>query len=124
MVSENDIQTDYPWLNTELFTRIVKKVFPDNVIRVQKYIVKSALAKGENFTSQMLRATVTYLVDENDTAQEIRFIIKAALSDLKVRDILDDMNLFGKEIANFQYILPEVYKLLESAGDYTRMSAT
>lgn len=124
MLSENDIQVHYPWLSTEFFTRIVKKVFPENVIRVQKYTVKSALGAGENFTSQMLRATVQYSSDDLDGTQEIRFIIKAAVSDVKNREFLEEMDLFEKETANFQYILPEVYKLLESVGDCARMSAT
>lgn len=115
-------QVNYPWLKTELFTRIIQKVYPENVIQVQKYAVKAALAKGENFSSQMLRVTVTYTADECASC-EIRFILKVAVSDLKIRAILDEMHLFQKEIVNFEYILPEVYKLLESLGDNTKLSA-
>lgn len=118
-----DIAAVYPWLTTELFTRIVQKVCPNNVVRVQTYAVKAALAKGENFTSQMLRATVSYTIDGDESAREIRFIIKAAHTDMTVRAILDEMDLFQKEIVNFEYILPEVYKLLESVGDHTKFSA-
>lgn len=123
-MEESDIAATYPWLTTELFTRIVQKAFPDQAVFVKKYTVKAALAKGENFTSQMLRATVTYTIDDaSSQPRDIRFIIKAPLSDVNIRAALDEMELFQKEIVNFEYILPEVYKLLESVGDYTKFSA-
>lgn len=124
MIEEiGDIQAMHPWLTNELFARVMKKVCPESSICVRKYSVKAALAKGENFASQMLRATVIYTTDANDDEHEIRFIIKTAVSDLKNLAVLKEMDLFRKEIVNFEHILPDVYKLLESVGDYTKMSA-
>lgn len=123
MEEVSDIEAIYPWLTTKLFTRIVQKVVPDNIIYVQKYTVKAALAKGENFGSQMLRATVTYTTDVTDSPSDIRFIIKAALSDANLRAVIDESQVFQKEIVNFEYILPEVYRLLESVDDHTKLSA-
>lgn len=122
-MEESEIAATYPWLTIELFTRIVQKAFPHHAVSVQKYTVKAALGKGENFTSQMLRATVTYTIDSADSPRDIRFIVKAPLSDANIRAALDEMELFQKEIVNFEYILPEVYRLLESVGDDTKFSA-
>lgn len=128
MWQETEIQSLYPWMNMNLFQRILQKDFPSNVIKIQSYHIKSALAKGKNFTSQMFRAFISYEIitnnDDNNESnlREIRYIIKAGHSDLKQRAIFNEMNMFDKEIFVYQYILPEVYKLLENIGDETKLS--
>lgn len=119
----SDIVAMYPWLTTELFTRILQKDFPDNVVHVQKYSVKAALAKGENFASQMLRATVTYKIGTDDSPRDVRLIIKATLDNMNARAVLDEKEMFLREIVSFEYILPSVHKLLQSVGDHTKLSA-
>lgn len=122
MLQNDEIHTLYPWIGKDLFDRVLQKQHPNGLIKA--YTVKSALAPGENFTSQMIRATVTYTMDgTNDLEQETRFIIKAAYSDPKLRATLEDMQLFRREILNYENILPAVYKLLTEIGDDSQLSA-
>lgn len=125
-MNQEEIHQAYPWITMELFQRIVEKAFPKNVVHVEKYLIKTALGKGENFTSQMLRAIVTYTIlndDGNDKSREIRFIIKAPVTDCNIRKMIEDGGIFQREIINFELILPEVYKLLTEIGDDTKISA-
>lgn len=121
-----DFNVIYPWLSKELFQRIIQKEYRKNVIQVNNYTISAALAKGENFGSQMLRAIVAYSInDENikNLPNEMRFVIKVPVIDVNVREYLNEMKLFHNEILTFEYILPEVYKLLEGIDDYSKVSA-
>lgn len=122
MWNKDEIQSMYPWICMDLFKRILEKDFPNITANIQSYDIKPALAKGTNFTSQMFRAIIYYNTTINDGLHEMRYIIKAGHSDLKQRAIFDEMNMFQKEIIIYEYILPEVYKLLEEIGDTTRLS--
>lgn len=126
---EINLQSTYPWIDIDLFQRVLAKDFPNNSIQIKSYHIKPALAKGKNFTSQMCRAFISYTTitsDSNDgdksDLHEIRYIIKAGHSDLKQRAIFNEMNMFRKEIMIYEHILPEVYKLLDSIGDETKLS--
>lgn len=122
MLQEAEIQALYPWLNSALFNRILQKEFPSNVVHVQKYAVKVALGKGENFTSQMLRALVSYTVDASGDNHEFSFIIKAGHTDLSVRSVFAEMGVFDRETVCYEYVLPKVYELLAGADDNSRLS--
>lgn len=118
-----DFQVTYPWLTKKLFQGIIEKEFPENVVKTENFAINAALAKGENFGSQMLRAIVSYTMDDKEVIHEKRFIIKAPVIDLNVRAYLAALKIAEKEISSFKYILPEVYRLLEKIDDYTKMSA-
>lgn len=119
MLEENEFQLMYPWLENDLFNRILRKDFPNNRVNVQKYHVKPALGKNENFSSQMLRVFVNYTIDNEDSHQihEMRYIIKAGHSDINVRAAFNEMGYFHKEIIYYEYVLPELHKLLKSIDD-------
>lgn len=122
MLQHDELHGLYPWLSKDLFGRVLLKQHPNG--RIKSYSVKSALAPGENFTSQMIRASVTYTVDgTDDLEQETRFIIKAGHSNPKLRATFEDGQLFHREVLNYQKILPAVYKLLTEIGDDSQLSA-
>lgn len=115
------LQNNYPWLTKEFFQKILCCDNSNSIISVNNYAVKAALAHGENYTSQMLRANVSYECDGKKC--EKRFIVKAALANKELKAMLDELRLFEKEIIIYQEVLPEVEKLLVSIGDHTKLSA-
>lgn len=123
-----DFQSLYPWITTEFFERILQREYGDNSIRVRSYTLKAALAKGENYLSQMLRTTVRFTANSSTTVaaaadQSISLIIKTVLPNAEINTVTAELGLFRKEIVAFQRVIPAVEKLLQSIGDETKLSA-
>lgn len=78
MTSTDDLQSIFPWINQELFQRILISEFPTHTVKVETFTISAAVPDGENFGSQMIRAVVQYLFDSNP--KEYRFVIKALQS--------------------------------------------
>lgn len=116
----NDLHLNYPWINTSLFEKCIQKDHKnDDVIIIDSFTLAPALKKGENYLSQMMRAKVDYKI--NNVANQINFIIKAQL--LNAPESLRLNELFSREIAVFQYVIPRAEELLKGIGDDTKFSA-
>lgn len=121
--SLTDLSQYYPWLNNEFFEQILGNENPTANISVESVHIKPALNHGENYASQMIRATVQYFINENfDDVQEIRFVIKALVINEAMARITKEFKMFDREVIVYQHIMPEVEKLLESIGDDTKLS--
>lgn len=118
--ADNDLQLNYPWINTSLFEKLIRRDYTNNeVIVVETFSLAPALKKGENFLSQMIRAKVDYKV--NSVANQISFVIKAQL--MNAPESLRQNELFSREIAVFEYVIPLAEELLKGIGDDTKFSA-
>lgn len=120
-----NVQSNFPWINKEFFEKILQKEI-DNFKSVLGYTLKSALKLGENYASEMIRANVNYAIkscDSENKSETISFIIKAALLNQQLKNELDELNVFQKEIVIYRDILPAVQKLLQSIGDDSKFSA-
>lgn len=121
--SLTDLSQYYPWLNNAFFEQILGNENPTENISVESVHIKPALNHGENYASQMIRATVQYFINENfDDVQEIRFVIKALVINEAMARITKEFKMFDREVIVYQHIMPEVEKLLESIGDDTKLS--
>lgn len=115
----DSFQSQYRWLNEALFEKILQRERANGKIRVINFTVKSALGKGENYTSQMLRVRVNYR--DGLGTKSAAFIVKATLTN-GVHDVVAELGLFEKEIENYEKVLPAVAELLRSVGDKTVLS--
>lgn len=98
------------------------------------FAVCPALSAGENYSSQIIRATVSYQLDairsdgnHNDSSssssstadeQSKTYIIKASLGDKLIRSC----DTFAKEIGIFTCVLPKVERLLRDAEIPTKIA--
>lgn len=114
-----EIISQYPWLTEALFERILRREHATDNIRVTRMVVKSALGKGENYTSQMLRVNVNFI--DGSREDSVPFIVKATLQD-GINDVVVELGLFRKEIENYETVLPTVHAMLRSIGDNTILS--
>lgn len=110
----DNICSEYPWLNEALFERILQREWANGNIRVIDLVVKSALGKGENYTSQMLRVRVN--CQDGLRTRSAAFIVKAPLNN-GMNDVIAELGLFRKEIENYEKVLPAVQAILLSIGD-------
>lgn len=118
--ADNDLQLNYPWINTSLFEKLIRRDYTNNeVIVVETFSLAPALKKGENFLSQMIRAKVDYKI--NSVANQINFVIKAQI--MNELESFQQNELFSREIAVFEYVIPFAEELLKGIGDDTKFSA-
>lgn len=118
--SSNNFEVNYPWICSSLFEKLLRQDYnSDDVIEVEKYVLEPALKRGENFLSHMIRAKVDYKV--NDSSTRINFVIKAQLLDES--QSAHQNELFSREIAIFEYVIPRAEELLRRIGDNTKFSA-
>lgn len=108
----------YSWLTNEYFEEILRR--DNEAIVVKNVALEHALAKGEHYGSDMLRANVEYTTDS--VIKNISFVIKSVtVTDPGMEEILRSMGIFQKEITIYQKILPEVERLLHSIGDFSKL---
>lgn len=119
--ADNDLQVNYPWINKIWFEKLIRQDYKNNeIVKVEKYSLVPALKKGENYLSQMIRAKVDYKIN-NNAAKHINFVIKAQL--INAPESMRQNELFSREIAVFECVIPRAEQLLKRIGDNTKFSA-
>lgn len=110
MYQSIDFLASYTWIKQEIFQRILReKFFPDGIV-LNNFTLEAALAKGENYGSQMIRVKLFYTKNDNNCACSL--IIKTGVLDENVREIIETNGLFVKEVVIYRDVIPEVYRLL------------
>lgn len=119
---EATIQDSYPWITNDFFLKIVQSVEQSaEEISITSFTVAAALAKGQNYGSNMLRAIVTY-THRNRTVT-LPLIIKCGIvANAELGKYYTELGLFRKEINIYRNVLPEVEKRLRSIGDQTKLA--
>lgn len=118
--NNNDFHINYPWINKSLFEKLIRKQHENDEITVEHFSLAPALMKGENYASQMIRAEVKYVIDKN-VMEKINFVIKAQI--INAPECFGQNDLFSREIAVFQNVIPRAEALLKKIGDDTKFSA-
>lgn len=111
----------FQWLDEPFFENILRRDRQNGSLRILAIDVKEALAKGENYFSQMLRVTAKFYDASSNELTE-SFIAKGMLIS-NVPGVIAEMKFFHKEIVNYEKVLPELEALLRSIGDNAVMSA-
>lgn len=125
-LTTKDFQNQYNWIDNDLFQRILKKEHEPCTVQVLNYDLKLALKPGENYASQMIRARVYFTKQDPSSGAsekgEISFIIKAIIRNDVVQELMDEMNVFEKEIIIYEYVLPAVERLLLNIGESGKLA--
>lgn len=109
------------FLDKEFFQKVLQKKHLDNGLEVDTFELKAALGKGENYSSDIIRAVVHYTTGVKDRHSE-QFILKVGLSNEDMSDMLEKYDIFHREIVFYEQILPVIQSLLLSIGDKTRLA--
>lgn len=105
------------WLTKEFFSDIIKSEYPDG--KIGKLTLQPANSKGENFSSTMLRAEMTISFEDQDIRRN--FIVKIDPIGM-TQEIMDQFNVFPKEIEMYERILPELQKICERVDENIKLS--
>ncbi|XP_055641323.1 uncharacterized protein LOC129778453 [Toxorhynchites rutilus septentrionalis] len=111
----------YPYITKEYLEGALRKEQFDNSITIKEYCVEPALAKGENYSADILRVKINYVTGSKNHRIQT-YIIKSALTSEGMADILEEYDMFHREIAVYNNILPKVEQMLANVG-YTRKLA-
>lgn len=112
------IQAKCPWINKFLFKELIEKDHSNKSVFVERYSLEPAVSAGENSASEVIRAKVIYSIDTT-SKRKINFVIKIQKS---CDDSFKQKELFLREIAVYQNILPRAEELLRSINDETKLA--
>lgn len=97
-------------LNRELLESALKNVLDDKSVKVLNFQTKPAASSGDNYTSDVYRVLVEYLVD--GATQKKSLIVKFMLEIEMVTKLLNEYKFFVKEKEIYSNILPIVSKMM------------
>lgn len=111
----------YPWITNEFFQKILQKDRNPKHVVVTSFQLNEAIGKGQNYGSDLIRATVHFAVD-GAAAEKVTLIVKTAISSNPAMAArFAELGLFRKEISAYDRLLPEVEKRLRSIGDNSKL---
>lgn len=117
----SSLQSFYPWITNEFFQKILQNDRNSKYVVVTGFQLNEAIGKGQNYGSDLIRATVQFAVDGAD-AEQIPLIVKTAISNNPAMAVrFAELGLFRKEITAYDRLLPEVEKRLRSIGDNSKL---
>lgn len=119
-----DFEDHYPWITKTFFQQILDKEFSTfgKATTVKDYNLKHALSIGENYASLMIRAIVTYRINDSECDENMNFVIKVPVPIKELREIFDEMKLFEKEIIMYEQVLPAVEQLLSAVCENVKLA--
>ncbi|XP_058448690.1 uncharacterized protein LOC131428663 [Malaya genurostris] len=117
----NNIIEKYSYITREYLEDVLRKEQCESAINVKDFSVVMALAKGENYSSDILRVKVNYVTGSNNHRTQT-YIIKSQVITEGMADILEEYDVFHREIAVYNNVMPKVEQILAEIG-YTNKLA-
>ncbi|KXJ79006.1 hypothetical protein RP20_CCG002641 [Aedes albopictus] len=85
----DSIAHKYPFITKEYLESVLRESHKCSSIVVQDFTVVPALAKGQNYSSDILRVKICY-VEEGSVPKNATFIIKASLDSEELADMIEE----------------------------------
>ncbi|XP_055605522.1 uncharacterized protein LOC129753701 [Uranotaenia lowii] len=114
-VQMEDVSEKYRYLTKEYLEGILRREQCESSITVKEFKVVPALAKGENYNSNILRVHINYVTGSNNQRTQT-YIVKSSFENEGIEEVLDEFDMAGREIAVYENVLPKVEQLLTSIG--------
>lgn len=106
------------WMDNGFFEKVLKHSENDTSLSVSESKIVPGTKPGDHFASIIFRAAVSFKSRGKD--QDVSLIIKTIPEQEGMkRDILKDGEIFETETIMYQTVIPEMKRLLQSAGDDT-----
>ncbi|XP_043467579.1 uncharacterized protein LOC122501882 [Leptopilina heterotoma] len=101
------------WLNQDFLEKALRKGENDDSIQVHDIFTKAATDKGDNYTSQMIRATIdlSRKVGCRNVTEKKSLIIKVVPDEKKTRELVEKAGLFGTEMIMLIETLPKMNEI-------------
>ncbi|XP_053661021.1 uncharacterized protein LOC128710006 [Anopheles marshallii] len=107
------------WINNDLLVELLVQQHGTSFKRLVAYEVNVATKKGDNYASEMYRVSLHYdiglFVKKN-------IILKVMPSGELQQKVMQENNIYPREIVIYGQIIPKIYKHLRSMGDVSVIS--
>ncbi|XP_039429594.1 uncharacterized protein LOC120413009 [Culex pipiens pallens] len=120
-MESKSILENYPYLTKEYLEGILRSDQCEGSITVKDFEVVPALGKGENYSSDILRVKVNYVTGSSNHRTQ-SYIVKSSLASEGMAEMLEEYDVFHREIGVYKNVMPKVEQLLASIG-YTKKLA-
>ncbi|GAB0088785.1 hypothetical protein DMENIID0001_032490 [Sergentomyia squamirostris] len=116
-----DELTPPDFLNKEYLENVLQKAENDKALKITKLDIVPGSRAGDHFASVMFKAIVNYN-SKGKTVDGRSLIIKTMpIEDGMKKELLKEMNVFGRETEMYTKVLPEMARIMESIGDTDEM---
>ncbi|XP_055543463.1 uncharacterized protein LOC129729009 [Wyeomyia smithii] len=116
-----DLRCD--WIDHDLLEKILRSEKGSNgqqELKIVSFDVSAATKKGDNYASEMYRVLIEYI--REGRPEKCSRILKVIPSGEIQRIVMENNNIFPREIAVYRDILPKIHKLLRSMSDESPLS--
>lgn len=108
-------ETDTPnWLNNSFLETALKSGEYGPNVTVTSSEVRRATAAGDNYASDIYRATVRVTLEGR--GKTLSLIVKSQPAKEEIAKIVSESNMFNREAGAFITLMPAVYRLLDEAS--------
>uniref|UniRef100_A0A1Y9IV82 CHK domain-containing protein n=1 Tax=Anopheles minimus TaxID=112268 RepID=A0A1Y9IV82_9DIPT len=110
---------NYEWINNELLARLLVERHGTSFRRLVSYEINFATKKGDNYASEMYRVSLHY-----DIGVSVRqnIILKVMPSGELQQQVMQENNIYQREIMIYGRIINKIYQHLRSIGDVSIIS--
>lgn len=109
-------------LDPELIRNSLQKAFQDKDLEVVKYSINSAIARGENYLSQIFRVNAE-IKSSKWNHKNFSFLVKSLPQGQESNDYIAEFLLFEKEAKMLSEIIPKIHQHLSKAGYSHKLAA-
>uniref|UniRef100_A0A182XXH1 CHK kinase-like domain-containing protein n=1 Tax=Anopheles stephensi TaxID=30069 RepID=A0A182XXH1_ANOST len=105
---------NFEWINSDLLTGLLVEQHGTSFRRLVSYEVAYATKKGDNYASEMYRVALHY-----DIGMDVKknIILKVMPSGELQQQVMQENNIYQREIVIYGQIMANIYKYLRSFGD-------
>lgn len=109
-------KTPPQWLDKSFFEKVIRQSENDDQAVVENFEVTPGSKPGDNFSSAVFRAAITYKLSLASEAKTINTFVKVEPQYPPEFAHMQNRNFFKNEIEMFGNVLPEIQSLWTAAG--------
>ncbi|XP_067004309.2 uncharacterized protein [Anabrus simplex] len=123
MAPSNDIleRDDGSWITDILLQEVLRNIHPAQEISIVNKDIQLAVGKGENYLSIIYRVEVQYKRGNTGNIENHHLILKGYPDGDFVRNLINDMGIFDRELNIYQSALPAIYKFAEERFNHDQI---
>lgn len=122
-MSKNEIVINPPeGLTEELIQNSLRKALHDKDLNITNFSVKPAIARGENYLSQIFRINAE-IISSLRSQTSFSLLVKSLPKGREMEDYIEEFQLFEREAKMLSEILPKIHLHLNQAGYPHKLAA-
>uniref|UniRef100_A0A182SS84 CHK domain-containing protein n=1 Tax=Anopheles maculatus TaxID=74869 RepID=A0A182SS84_9DIPT len=110
---------NFEWINSDLLTGLLVEQHGTSFKQLISHTVTPATKKGDNYASEMYRVALHYDIG---VAVKKNIILKVMPSGELQQQVMQENNIYQREIIIYGQIMAKIYKLLRLIGDVSIIS--